>query len=744
VHNLELEKADQLQMKRWPCDKTQPLSHLLYPATKMLMLRPPRFQTSRLFEQLDLYFSGDRDGFAGSWLAHKRKPLLRERPAPVVSMNLANLFDPLCTTTDPVAMVQTGIQEQLERAATRHNLTPSKELTLGELLSSVEENTQCRAVLLLDNYDAPIVEASVEHRHAMEDLVGSLVHQACFQPPLADESGDTLQQHATNNNPDIPAMRRQLLSFYRKYNPEKLHGPHGLRFADMVLRHFDFEVADLNAALHKEYNVDLHNIQPHRGSDAGEKVEAEAPLSNRPLHYMLVAGCFRHRHPLLMQCLPPENVQMRDITHDLQFNSLVGLTKDEVEIVLDTEDAEGTNAVQAISGGYWWGGVSQVQGNNVEYVHHPLGVEALSAASTSSTTLQAAAAVAAATAPSSDAATADLVRWGEWISAPASAALPWQQFWANGVGGTGASSVIRSLTVLQDMGGTFVGASIRLPGAEADSAYTADQWPILLLQAGVLTMGERAVWIHEFQTSSQVRLRFPNEPMRQLFLYRSTLPLVEAGAWSSSKGGEEVLNQEAVRIVAQVCEQLQALQLLLSPASSISSASTDTSDDLLALQSLDTLLGLARTLVVEASAAADIGEAAEEEAVVRVLELWLACTAHEHLGDLDHLEANVDTFTPISKDWTAAPSSVQAGAKKRGANPTPPRAHPLGYSEWWVHATENVPALKGLDVDRGGQTEGSLLQLTFSDAHGKEAGFMLQSGSEVGALAAWARIGPLL
>jgi hypothetical protein len=578
---------------RWPCDKTEPLSHLLYPATKMLLLRPPRFDTGRLFEQLGSYFSGDRDEFEGSWLAHKRKPLLRERPAPVVSINLANLIDPY-VTGNQVAIVQEQLQEQLEQVAIKHSLS-SADRTLGELLSALEEQTQRRPVLLLDNYDAPIIEASVEHRRPMEDFVGSLVHDACFVP--LPPGTDLPQQQTNASSTDVPTMRRQLVAFYRQYNPQKLHGPHGLRFADMVLRHFDFQAAALNEALHQEYAVDLRDIQSHGASETSEQDATETPLSGRRLHYMLVAGCFRHRHPLLAQCLPPENATMRDITLDLQFNSLVGLTQGELEMVLDSSSTQASStgdsrggahtgvraptfaATQAISGGYWWGGVSKVQGNNVEYVHHPFGVtlspnpwslEALSATTPSAAAVAAAAAAAvaaadpaaAATAAAADtaaadtaatdvspqdgtaadpvaaraataatAATAQLIHWGAEMSAPASAALPWQQFWTGGAG-AGASSVVRALTVLQDMHGTFVGASVSLPsvssggsggsgssggggGDESNTAQAkqanredeAEQWPILLLQAGVLTMGDRAVWIHEFQTSSQVLYR---------------------------------------------------------------------------------------------------------------------------------------------------------------------------------------------------------------------------------------------
>lgn len=75
-----------------------------------------------------------------------------------------------------------------------------------------------------------------------------------------------------------------------------------------------------------------------------------------------------------------------------------------------------------------------------------------------------------------------------------------------------------------------------------DIARTPNDWSVVLLQAGILTMGARAVRFDEFHSYAWARLGFPNETARLAFAERVVRPVVEIAMCRLSERGPHVDN----------------------------------------------------------------------------------------------------------------------------------------------------------------------------------------------------------
>jgi hypothetical protein len=194
-----------------------------------------------------------------------------------------------------------------------------------------------RPVVLISNYDSPIVLANPQQQYQMCDQVASLIHSSCFLLPRNAEPHISDEQYL-----------EAVIKFYSKHNPQKLGGSEQ-EFARKVVAQFPLSrggsIQDsLNNQLVSLYGEGLRSFvegtsktagevdQPSGGAGAGAGAvtgaagEVDLELCTaRPLHYLLVTGCMRWQHPTLAHSF----TQMRDLSLDIQVgqrsqNSFLG------------------------------------------------------------------------------------------------------------------------------------------------------------------------------------------------------------------------------------------------------------------------------------------------------------------------------------------------------------------------------------------------------------------------------------
>ena len=118
-------------------------------------------------------------------------------------------------------------------------------------------------------------------------------------------------------------------------------------------------------------------------------------------------------------------------------------------------------------------------------------------------------------------------------------------------------------------------------------------------------------------------------------------------------------------------------------AASGSAADHDPTSVIVTLDRLAELASVLASSVVDGTSAPHQQHQQQQQ---QLLELWLACAPHEHLGDLEFTQIDLDTFTPID------------GARASGENDFQVHTfgYPLGDAGWWLE--RNTAA--GLRLER--------------------------------------------
>ena len=142
-------------------DKTKIISDLLNLSQFVFLSRPRRFGKSLLISTLKYLFEGKRELFKGLWIENN----FEWKPVPVIRIDFTAGEDA------SIIGLEKAIESLLDDEAKRYDVTLSKQTHSGkfaELISELYEKTGEKVVILVDEYDKPIVEYINNPEKALE------------------------------------------------------------------------------------------------------------------------------------------------------------------------------------------------------------------------------------------------------------------------------------------------------------------------------------------------------------------------------------------------------------------------------------------------------------------------------------------------------------------------------------------------------------------------------------------------
>jgi len=155
-------------------DKTQQIAELIQ--NKYIFLsRPRRFGKSLLVSTLSEIFSGNQTLFQGLYTHEK----IKWQPHPIISID----FNGISYSNDQV--FKTSLSSLLDKLAGKYDITLSSPFIrdkFAELIEKIHEKTQQKVVILIDEYDKPIVEhinnteKATKNREILRNFFGVLKH----------------------------------------------------------------------------------------------------------------------------------------------------------------------------------------------------------------------------------------------------------------------------------------------------------------------------------------------------------------------------------------------------------------------------------------------------------------------------------------------------------------------------------------------------------------------------------------
>ena len=137
-------------------DKTAYIERLLDEGTHYFLSRPRRFGKSLFLDTLKEFFEGNEELFAGLYI-HQRHTWSERHPVVRLSFGGGNFKEPGYLDTNLMAQLD-GI-EVAAGVSPRYRTAPER---FGYLIRSLHEQTGRRVVVLVDEYDKPILDALVE------------------------------------------------------------------------------------------------------------------------------------------------------------------------------------------------------------------------------------------------------------------------------------------------------------------------------------------------------------------------------------------------------------------------------------------------------------------------------------------------------------------------------------------------------------------------------------------------------
>ena len=142
-------------------DKTELIYNLSNLSKYVFLSRPRRFGKSLLISTLQYLFEGKKELFKGLWIEDK----IDWKPAPVIRID----FTSRSFFRRPLSL---AINEMLDDNAEKYGVELTGEDNknrFAELIKKLHEKTRERVVLLVDEYDKPIIEYINEPEHAEEN-----------------------------------------------------------------------------------------------------------------------------------------------------------------------------------------------------------------------------------------------------------------------------------------------------------------------------------------------------------------------------------------------------------------------------------------------------------------------------------------------------------------------------------------------------------------------------------------------
>ncbi len=141
-------------------DKTQHIHRLLDSGKYYFLSRPRRFGKSLLLSTMNELYSGSRDLFEGLWIHDKWDWEAQRRP--VIWLKFATFPYKKIPLADAIV---TGLSSEAARHGLHLEDKPEKH-PLADLLKQVTQKYGQKAVLLIDEYDKPIIDYLDDNAHA--------------------------------------------------------------------------------------------------------------------------------------------------------------------------------------------------------------------------------------------------------------------------------------------------------------------------------------------------------------------------------------------------------------------------------------------------------------------------------------------------------------------------------------------------------------------------------------------------
>ena len=169
----EQDFAGLVEMNAIYADKTKIISDLLHLSKYVFLSRPRRFGKSLLISTLENLFEGKRELFKGLWIENNFD--WKENPVVRIDFNSGESED--------FVGLRKAIDSILEKEADRNGVQLTAESNRGkldELITKLNKKTKEKVVLLIDEYDKPIVDSinniqkAEEYREILRNFYGAI------------------------------------------------------------------------------------------------------------------------------------------------------------------------------------------------------------------------------------------------------------------------------------------------------------------------------------------------------------------------------------------------------------------------------------------------------------------------------------------------------------------------------------------------------------------------------------------
>ena len=142
-------------------DKTQYIEKLFSTGNVFFLSRPHRFGKSLFLSTLKAYFEGKKELFDGLYIAKVEEELARKQKREPWEAHPVLYFDLNAKVYDDKAALRTRLNQQLQKHEELYSVTPKSndpDDRLVDLINSLLQKTGKRVVILVDEYDKPLLE----------------------------------------------------------------------------------------------------------------------------------------------------------------------------------------------------------------------------------------------------------------------------------------------------------------------------------------------------------------------------------------------------------------------------------------------------------------------------------------------------------------------------------------------------------------------------------------------------------
>ena len=160
-------------------DKTRHIADLIQAGDYLFFSRPRRFGKSLLVSTLSEIFAGNKELFQGLYIYNR----IEWQPHPVIVID----FNGISFNNEDV--FQASLSFFLDKVASKYDIvlkSPFIRDKFAELIEKISEKTQQKVVILIDEYDKPIVnyideiEKAAKNREVLRDFFGVLKYSDAF------------------------------------------------------------------------------------------------------------------------------------------------------------------------------------------------------------------------------------------------------------------------------------------------------------------------------------------------------------------------------------------------------------------------------------------------------------------------------------------------------------------------------------------------------------------------------------